>query len=402
MFDSPCKRLISRESSASSSSNLDVGSPNKAVKLQLDHSPSHQQMKMPAVILIDHSSPEIQPDKSKKRRRIVRKGDRLSSGAPSFGSQQIFKSDTASPENLKSEPLKQESNQIAVDLKESSADEADTPDDDTDDQTFEEDAALFFNTSDRDSLSELTQMNQEQVKIILKLRPFSSYSDLQGKIQSSKGISQRILDNYRHTVISLKSMDRIISKCEKIGDEMEGIMNNWNDANDPVQKYLLKSQPGLISKSLTLKSYQLIGVSWLVLLHRKKLSGILADDMGLGKTAQVISFVAHLMELNKRGPHLVVCPSSTLNNWLREFDRWLPNQEGTVRAYQGSQAERYSLSMDMLRDKPIVVLTTYNVATGTKEDRKFLRKMKFESMILDEGHMVKSPGSQRVSYCHSL
>lgn len=34
----------------------------------------------------------------------------------------------------------------------------------------------------------------------------------------------------------------------------------------------------------TLKSYQLIGLNWLVSLYNNNLNGILADEMGLGKT----------------------------------------------------------------------------------------------------------------------
>jgi hypothetical protein len=33
----------------------------------------------------------------------------------------------------------------------------------------------------------------------------------------------------------------------------------------------------------------MIGLNWLVLMHKQSLNGILADEMGLGKTIQVIS-----------------------------------------------------------------------------------------------------------------
>jgi SWI/SNF-related matrix-associated actin-dependent regulator 1 of chromatin subfamily A len=47
--------------------------------------------------------------------------------------------------------------------------------------------------------------------------------------------------------------------------------------------------------------------------------------MGLGKTIQCIAFIAHLFETQRRGPHLIVVPGSTLDNWLREFEKWLPD-----------------------------------------------------------------------------
>ena len=50
-----------------------------------------------------------------------------------------------------------------------------------------------------------------------------------------------------------------------------------------------------------MKNYQMIGLNWLVLMHRQSLNGILADEMGLGKTIQSIAFLAHLKELGDEG-----------------------------------------------------------------------------------------------------
>ena len=73
---------------------------------------------------------------------------------------------------------------------------------------------------------------------------------------------------------------------------------------------IVRSQPSTMQ--IQLKNYQLLGVNWLWLLHRKRLSGILADEMGLGKTAQIIAFIALLAERdNYHGPYLIVVPSST-------------------------------------------------------------------------------------------
>lgn len=84
-------------------------------------------------------------------------------------------------------------------------------------------------------------------------------------------------------------------------------------------------QPKMMSQKIVLKDYQIVGINWLYLLFRKKLSCILADDMGLGKTCQVIAFLAHLHETGIKGPHLVVVPGSTLENWLQEFSIYCPD-----------------------------------------------------------------------------
>ena len=110
------------------------------------------------------------------------------------------------------------------------------------------------------------------------------------------------------------------------------IKNSMKKRSEPSIKFL--SQPKCMSKDRPMKEYQLVGLNWLNLLWTKKLSCILADDMGLGKTCQVIAFLSQLYESfepdNKngnpaaRGPHLVIVPGSTLENWLREFQMFSP------------------------------------------------------------------------------
>jgi hypothetical protein len=60
-------------------------------------------------------------------------------------------------------------------------------------------------------------------------------------------------------------------------------------------------------------------------LDEENLNCCVSDEMGLGKTIQCISFIAHLFDTRRRGPHLIVVPGSTLDNWLREFEKWLPD-----------------------------------------------------------------------------
>lgn len=83
-------------------------------------------------------------------------------------------------------------------------------------------------------------------------------------------------------------------------------------------------QPSITGEGVILKDYQVVGINWLSLLFDRKLSCILADDMGLGKTCQVIAFLAHLLEKGVKGPHVVIVPGSTLENWLREFSIFCP------------------------------------------------------------------------------
>ncbi|PIA14523.1 hypothetical protein COEREDRAFT_82664 [Coemansia reversa NRRL 1564] len=120
--------------------------------------------------------------------------------------------------------------------------------------------------------------------------------------------------------------------------------------------------------------------------------------MGLGKTFQVIAFLCRGIEEGRvRGPSLVVCPSSTLDNWMNECAKFAPSLRAV--AYSGSQPERLALQQELQDESSYdVLITTYNLATGNKLDRVFLKKRNFRSMVLDEGHMVKNCMSSRYKW----
>ena len=183
-----------------------------------------------------------------------------------------------------------------------------------------------------------------------------------------------------------------------------------SDGDEDIQKpgkgkSALLPQPELMSKDISLKDYQVIGMNWLSLLFHNNLSCILADDMGLGKTCQVIAFLAHLYETQPPSydsndeeeyrPHLIVVPGSTLENWLREFETFCPSLP--VTSYYGSQAERDGYQTEIKKKKPYVIVTTYTIAVQ-KSDRIFLKKLKLTCAIFDEGHELKNCKSNRYNH----
>jgi hypothetical protein len=65
---------------------------------------------------------------------------------------------------------------------------------------------------------------------------------------------------------------------------------------------------------------------------------------GLGKTLQTIAFLGHLkVRCDTTGPHLIVVPKSTLNNWDREVAKWVPGFNTIV--LQGAKEDRVSGSI---------------------------------------------------------
>ncbi|MGW6553335.1 DEAD/DEAH box helicase, partial [Streptomyces sp. NPDC055051] len=133
----------------------------------------------------------------------------------------------------------------------------------------------------------------------------------------------------------------------------------------------------------TLRDYQLRGLNWLHRMTSLGLGGCLADDMGLGKTITVIALHLHRQsEPATAGPTLVVCPTSLMGNWQREFERFAPGTR--VRRFHGTTRD-----LDGLGDGD-VVLTTY----GTMRlDAERLAARPWGLLVADEAQHVKNPYS---------
>ena len=139
--------------------------------------------------------------------------------------------------------------------------------------------------------------------------------------------------------LNMTNLDAVVSpskagKADSVRDSGIGTPSSspttpGDDSKDDVVKSgptrsVFVGQPVSMGEGVELKDYQLVGLNWLALLWKHKLSCILADEMGLGKTCQVIAFLAYLYERGAPGPHLIVVPGSTLENWLREFKIFCP------------------------------------------------------------------------------
>ena len=129
---------------------------------------------------------------------------------------------------------------------------------------------------------------------------------------------------------------------------------------------MIKEQPNLLEGG-NLKSYQIVGLQWLVSLYNNKLNGILADEMGLGKTIQTIALFCYLMEFKQNtGPFLIVVPLTTLTNWVMEFEKWAPSIKKIM--YKGNPSQRKQISQLLKTSKWNVCLTTYEYIMKDKSD----------------------------------
>lgn len=291
----------------------------------------------------------------------------------------------------------------------------------------------FLNTADAADVCDIGGCDPETAALLVKGRPYSLLYALENASLGGEPLNKgargggrrkpmglRIVEKAAVTLKGYDAVESLVQQCSAYGATIAKEIAKWGVRVDGLRGELemtevhlkdedeeeegavgrrsrssyFKKKPSLLAESLELKPYQQVGINWLSLLYLHELLCILADEMGLGKTCQVISFFAHLKEIDSNsGPNLVIVPSSTLENWLREFQKFCPGLK--VSPYYGSQKERADLRYDLSETDFDVLVTTYNLATGHKDDMKFLRAQNFNVIVYDEGHMLKNSASDR-------
>ncbi|GAA5825863.1 hypothetical protein JCM3770_003364 [Rhodotorula araucariae] len=139
-----------------------------------------------------------------------------------------------------------------------------------------------------------------------------------------------------------------------------------------------------------MREYQVQGLNWMCGLHYNGINGILADEMGLGKTLQTISFLGYLKFIRGiHGPHLIVVPKSTLDNWAREIDRWVPGFSVVV--LKGTKEERTELIQQRILPGDFdICLASYEICL---REKAALKKLAWEYIVIDEAHRIKNVDS---------
>ena len=133
--------------------------------------------------------------------------------------------------------------------------------------------------------------------------------------------------------------------------------------------------------------YQVDGLLWLSARANAALGGILADEMGLGKTLQVIALlVQRQASAGIRRPHLVIVPTTLMENWTRELARFAP----TVHVYRHVGGARTRRPSELAKGE--VVLTTYDTAVI---DLPILEAVAWDVVVVDEAQAIKNPDTQR-------
>lgn len=135
-------------------------------------------------------------------------------------------------------------------------------------------------------------------------------------------------------------------------------------------------------KGRLIAPYQHEGVKWL--LNRemadKNPGGFLCDEMGLGKTIQLISTILG----NPKDKTLIVVPKSIVNQWIEEISKFAPS----LKVFVHDGKRRAKTTRDFQGHH--VVITPYTLLT-----QDIFQNVKWDRLILDEGHEVRNKISKR-------
>ena len=106
--------------------------------------------------------------------------------------------------------------------------------------------------------------------------------------------------------------------------------------------------------SRRLSKHQVVGVQWLYgAFHGAHNPGwrgcLLADGMGVGKTLQALTLLHTLLECGEATSALVVVPSSLVQNWQREVEKFTPGLAVTY-VGMGAQCTHALRALRALRD----------------------------------------------------
>ena len=195
------------------------------------------------------------------------------------------------------------------------------------------------------------------------------------------------------------------------GDWLHEILDTLRDPSGAVQ---IDPQRGL---NATLRNYQADGVRWLWFTTQLGLGACLADDMGLGKTIQVISLLLQYKQ-NPAGlsngtsakspgkqskseksrsptqPSLLIVPTSLLDNWQREIERFAPG----LKMFIAHRSHQEAATLKRIAQNPTQELGEFDlVATtyGLARREAWLADVPWRLLVLDEAQAIKNAGSSQ-------
>jgi SWI/SNF-related matrix-associated actin-dependent regulator of chromatin subfamily A containing DEAD/H box 1 len=140
----------------------------------------------------------------------------------------------------------------------------------------------LVNSATLEELALLPGFSKRKAEFVLKARPFTIWGEIRAKLD--RPVASSLIEGAEEMFRVRDEVAELMQRCTKLSKKMAGKVRQIISSNASD----LAEQPKILgSADLKLAPYQLVGLNWLILLHKHSINGILADEMGLGKTIQV-------------------------------------------------------------------------------------------------------------------
>ena len=116
--------------------------------------------------------------------------------------------------------------------------------------------------------------------------------------------------------------------------------------------------------------------------------------MGLGKTIQTLALMANAREHGETRPFLIICPTSVVNNWQREAQKFTPQMD--VLVHHGQDRDKGKAFTKAVTNSAAVI-SSYGLL---HRDLKTLQQVQWAGVILDEAQNIKNPETKTISGPH--
>ncbi|CAB9503848.1 DNA repair and recombination protein RAD54-like (Fragment) [Seminavis robusta] len=151
--------------------------------------------------------------------------------------------------------------------------------------------------------------------------------------------------------------------------------------------------------------HQVVGVEflWNALVVGPDKGAILADEMGLGKTLMTIATIVGLHRTHREKHFIVVCPSSLVSNWAKEFDKWVgkASQPKRVVIQSGKDESISRLKAIYSSTKSIggqVLILSFDIFRRVTQNIK----QNIGLVVIDEAHKMKNKDAQTFTALASI
>ena len=176
--------------------------------------------------------------------------------------------------------------------------------------------------------------------------------------------------------------------CDQaLSSALSELKSSTQTAPENTLKTVLKAQ---------LRGYQSTGLQWLWHRQQLGLGACLADDMGLGKTLQIIALLLVLKQHGSPRPSLLILPTSLLENWNKEINRFAPSL--TSLFLHRSKLSQLELEAALTALEQPATAHSYDLVVtsyGLLSRQKVLHSIDWQLVIADEAQALKNPGTRQ-------